>query len=275
METSTSFGHISRKRHKKSRPRVGVASLVTAASMFMVPSSIAALVIKPQAFRSASFSRQVTLFSSSETHSLIEATNCHVSPPPVSQLFDVTLPEGRCVCLTFTDPVESLTSALNNSSIIQNRWLHDNLHNDEIYFASNMQGAPSNRLSFVLGRLAMRTLLEGEGSEFPILKDAHGRPTLLDGFLGSISHKKATAAALVTRTSDKYKMGVGVDLEYAVESKVNIAPKVLTREEMETLGNVQVRSGCVIVWIAGAMLMRASSAFRAFLPPKKFCSDSL
>lgn len=242
MASSERLGFISPKRHKITKgPRVGLHLLVTAASVLMVPSRIAAFAIKGQVVRPTVCFRQNTLFSSSDTQPLMEARE-HASPSPVTKLFDLTLPEGRCLCLSFTRPVESITTALNTSSSAQNRWLHDNLHRDEVGYACNMQGAHSNRLSFVLGRLAMRTLIEGGSSQCPILKDAHGRPTLLDGYLGSISHKKATAVALVARTSDESDMGIGIDLEYAVESKANIASKVLTREEIDSLGKVEVGS---------------------------------
>jgi 4'-phosphopantetheinyl transferase EntD len=92
----------------------------------------------------------------------------------------------------------------------------------------------------------------------PFLKDAHGRPRVPDGFLGSVSHKRSVAVALVARDdrdrgggggaaghhpdSRPAPRGIGVDLEATTSrNKVSVARKVLTPQEIAELGNVPVR----------------------------------
>lgn len=168
-------------------------------------------------------------------------------PPVVSKQFELDLPEGRCLGLSLTEPTSHLLNALHNQETAMNEptkhhWIHDCLHKDEIQFVRSMQGAASNQISFVVGRLAMRSIIGVSATDYAILKDAYGRPELPNGYLGSISHKKSTAVALVAQQeTDIINMGVGVDLEYATERKAGVAPKVLTTEELQSLGRVKVR----------------------------------
>jgi hypothetical protein len=166
-----------------------------------------------------------------------------------SALFDLTLPEGRCVGLSFTEPLGSLNELLSNTHKLNRHWMHSSLHQEEVAYARNLHAVPSNQASFVLGRLAMRTILDGEldgDSDYVLLKDKYGRPTLPAGYLGSISHKKATAVALVAKRDPATNTGVGIDLEYANDSKAKIAPRVLTPYELTTIGNVQVSASLVL-----------------------------
>jgi hypothetical protein len=165
--------------------------------------------------------------------------------PPFAKLFELTLPEGRCVGISSTEPnfpLQYTDHVDGYATVIANPLLYDHLHEEEVAYALKMQGAPANQLSFVLGRMAMRTLLGTDGVDSPILKDGHGRPTLPSGYLGSISHKKSTAVALFTRQENtKLDMGIGVDLEYATGNKASIAPKILMKDELLSLGRVEVR----------------------------------
>mmetsp|Transcript_54066 Transcript_54066/g.80298 ORF Transcript_54066/g.80298 Transcript_54066/m.80298 type:complete len:220 (+) Transcript_54066:2-661(+) len=123
----------------------------------------------------------------------------------LKDVFDVTVPEGRCIGVRHNS---SLIDALSG----HNHWLHQSLHPDEIVFGGNLRGI-TNRNTFFLGRLAIRKALQkivtessvggnsqkkqelsfypctSQGQK-PILKDKNGRPALPKGFLGSISHKK-------------------------------------------------------------------------------------
>jgi 4'-phosphopantetheinyl transferase N-terminal domain len=165
-------------------------------------------------------------------------------------------------------------------------WIREYLHPREVDFAME-QPSGVGRTSFLLGRLALRQALESvsrigdhdnahspatgttttvpfrsswhEFADCVLLKDAHGRPNVPRGYLGSVSHKKNVAVALVARDGgnadgsnlarappphDSTKPpthGVGVDLEAAApRNKISIARKVLTAEEIDALGNVPV-----------------------------------
>jgi 4'-phosphopantetheinyl transferase EntD len=126
-------------------------------------------------------------------------------------------------------------------SVPSEHWIHDYLHPEEIKYGLRLP-ASSNRISFFLGRLAMRSIVfqNDSYSNHVILRDEYGRPSLPAGFLGSISHKKATAVALAIEKHDTINMAVGVDLEYALDSKAGIATKVLRKEEIDSLGQVEV-----------------------------------
>lgn len=166
---------------------------------------------------------------------------------PVTQLFDLMLPEGRCVGLSFTKPSLSFLDGTENPASDDWDWICDRLHAEEIAFARNLRGAsPAHRTSFLLGRLAMRAVLgeraaAGGRGGTAILKDPYGRPTVPAGYLGSISHKDDTAVALaVPEPSGGNRMGIGVDLEYAAEGKTKIARRVLTEQEIDSLGQLEV-----------------------------------
>jgi hypothetical protein len=185
------------------------------------------------------------------------------------------------------DPRDSLASLTALAS--PNHWIRNYLHPLEVQHAVEECPSENGRASFLLGRLALRQALAsifltmtrggaGDGSEDPtaavhaaiaasitysaasslspsfvgcLLRDGHGRPHVPDGYLGSVSHKKNVAVALVacrdhhdSSCADAVPRGIGVDLERArSRNKISIAPKVLTPQEMQELGNVPVREG--------------------------------
>ncbi|GKY92428.1 hypothetical protein MPSEU_000213300 [Mayamaea pseudoterrestris] len=194
------------------------------------------------------------------------------------ELFDLEVPEGRCLAISYDNlaPILQDTSATTTA----NHWLYAHLHPDEVAYAFNMQGASSSyQQSFILGRMAMRTLIGLNVDDCPILKDEHGRPTLPSGYLGSISHKKTTAVALVARRDNsKLDVGIGVDLEYATGNKASIAKRVLTKDEIRSLGQVEVSAFGTFtlarVTCLFAQLTPPCRLYRAFLPLKKSCYDS-
>jgi 4'-phosphopantetheinyl transferase EntD len=198
-------------------------------------------------------------------------------------LFDLLVPEGRCVGLSIADLPDHHPDALhvgnlNGSSSGNGHWIHQCLHPDEVSYGVSAIQSPSHRKSFWLGRLAMRHALslgsqlqqqpywsgtsDNSNSNPSILKDEYGRPQVPPGFLGSISHKGTTGVALVAASVPSIatananlvpRSGVGVDLEYAIDAdRRNIARKVLTPNEQANLGRIPVsvlywyetRSGC-------------------------------
>jgi enterobactin synthetase component D len=89
----------------------------------------------------------------------------------------------------------------------------------------------ARRGSYVAGRTALHLALE---SRAPIASNDRGAPILPDGWVGSISHKGALAAALVAPAGAGAGAGagfVGVDLERAAPPRVDIASRILTPRE--------------------------------------------
>lgn len=141
-------------------------------------------------------------------------------------LFDIQVPEGRCVGLRLPDLPDDHPDALVGDRILessrtststtnsnshystheeqhhQRHWIYSHLHSDEIRYG--LQLSRQTQASFWIGRLALRKALSSSSSPCTavstrsILKDSHGRPLLPPGFLGSISHKGRTGVALVT-----------------------------------------------------------------------------
>jgi 4'-phosphopantetheinyl transferase EntD len=89
--------------------------------------------------------------------------------------------------------------------------------------------SPPRRRDYIAGRTALHLAL---GSTAPILTDDRGAPILPDGWVGSISHKGALAAALVAPAGLGH---VGVDLERAAPPRADIAPRILTPRELAAL----------------------------------------
>jgi enterobactin synthetase component D len=169
---------------------------------------------------------------------------------PCDRLFDLELPEGRCIGLQLHDISPDHPDSLEPQALANpDHWTRRVLHPEEVAYARE-QPSENRRTSFVLGRLALRQGL-GFGQHHlssvdSILKDEYGRPNVPPGFLGSISHKGNSAVALVTvdrsptAGAGRPVLGVGVDLEDCTTDKSNIATKVLTRDEIKELGNVEV-----------------------------------
>jgi 4'-phosphopantetheinyl transferase EntD len=91
---------------------------------------------------------------------------------------------------------------------------------------------PARRREFVAGRTALHGALGAHGAAAPILSDDRGAPVLPPGWVGSISHKGALGAALVAPAGAGH---IGVDLELAVASRVDIARRILTPREQAAL----------------------------------------
>lgn len=91
------------------------------------------------------------------------------------------------------------------------------------------QLGPVRRREFIAGRTALHLAL---GSDAAMLSDDRGAPILPPGWVGSVSHKRALAAALVAPAG----VGrLGVDLELAAPPRVDIGGRVLTAREQAEL----------------------------------------
>jgi 4'-phosphopantetheinyl transferase N-terminal domain len=156
---------------------------------------------------------------------------------PWTTLFDLELPEGRCVGLQIDNTLQPLEAdALSSESISSpDHWIHAGLHPAEVAYGMS-QPSDVARTTFFLGRLAMRQILNVPCC---ILKDDHGRPTLPPEYLGSISHKRNTGVALICKTLDT-STGIGVDIEKSASGRRSIAKRVLTERELDELGHIEV-----------------------------------
>ncbi len=151
-------------------------------------------------------------------------------------VFSIDIPEGRCVGVKLSNPNQapSVPTSIVPEQIESNsqHWLRQILHEDEVGYGIDLPSDPA-RMSFFMGRIAMRTALaqlDGEEecvmdtesgiridsveyeddiggfTKLPfvstmdpsILKDEHGRPQVPHGYIGSISHKKDHGVALVS-----------------------------------------------------------------------------
>ena len=90
------------------------------------------------------------------------------------------------------------------------------------------------RRELIAGRTALRALLSADLAHHALLSDDRGAPVLPAGWVGSVSHKGTSAAAIVAPSSDP-RAHVGVDLELAAPAKQDIARWILTKREQETL----------------------------------------
>jgi 4'-phosphopantetheinyl transferase EntD len=163
-----------------------------------------------------------------QTHRTLSGASSSVP----SVLFDLRVPEGRCLALQFPNVHPDHPSSLAQVHLNKQHWLRDELHPLEIEYG--LGRPPSSQKSFWMGRLAMHRLLRQR--ECCILKDAYGRPLMPVGLYGSISHKESTAVALVSETAS-----VGVDVETSTRRRErSIARKVLTPHEISDLGKIEV-----------------------------------
>jgi len=179
------------------------------------------------------FSRHRVLTSTIAFQSVVSAEAVElILPSHVRKWLDLELPEGRCVGVSMSQPVDQ-DNCLDNDNL-ERKWMQKAYHPDEIVYGNNLSGAMAE--SFWLGRLAMRLALDFP--EYPILKDSYGRPTLHEGWLGSISHKGFCGVALVSERTSEIA-GVGIDLEYTSRpGKRSIAPRILTERELQGLGGI-------------------------------------
>jgi len=90
--------------------------------------------------------------------------------------------------------------------------------------------SPVRRREHVTGRTALHAAI-GD-FETPILVDDRGAPALPAGWVGSISHKGALAAAIAAPAGDGW---IGVDIERAAPPRADIAGRILTPREQARL----------------------------------------
>jgi len=92
---------------------------------------------------------------------------------------------------------------------------------------------PIRRRELVTGRTALHAAL-GD-LDTPILSDDRGAPILPAGWVGSISHKGALAAAIAAPAGAGW---LGIDLEHAAPPRLDISRRVLTPREQALLADL-------------------------------------
>jgi enterobactin synthetase component D / holo-[acyl-carrier protein] synthase len=99
------------------------------------------------------------------------------------------------------------------------------------------------RASFIGGRVALHTAIAALGGSAadatpPILSTPRGAPAMPPGFVGSVSHKRELAVAIVARAEPTPRTTIGIDLETPRVRRVDIAARVLTDGERAALAGV-------------------------------------
>jgi len=112
--------------------------------------------------------------------------------------------------------------------------LPDCLHPVEAAFARARPEA--RRPGWVGGRVALRAALAAVAVEAPepMLSTPRGAPILPPGAVGSVSHTRTIAVALCARESDP-RVTVGIDVEDLRPLRTDIAPRVLTPDELAVI----------------------------------------
>jgi 4'-phosphopantetheinyl transferase EntD len=112
--------------------------------------------------------------------------------------------------------------------------LPPSLHPDEAAFVHASPAA--RRATFIGGRVALRAALAafdadvGSGAS-PMLSTPRGAPALPPGFVGSVSHKRELAVAIVARAEPTPRSTLGIDVEIPRALRTDISTRVLTPAE--------------------------------------------
>lgn len=132
------------------------------------------------------------------------------------------------------------------------------LHPDEAALANALPTA--RRSSFVAGRAALRTAIahaDARAMSEPILRTPRGAPRLPKGIVGSVSHKRSVAVALVAPDASRggTVATLGIDVEErprAGQLLRDIAPRILLPSELDQLptGSTEARQEAVLLFFA-------------------------
>lgn len=118
------------------------------------------------------------------------------------------------------------------------------LHPDEAAFA--LASPALRRAGFIGGRVALRTAMAALSADagdaaslaFPILSTPRGAPALPSGYVGSVSHKRELAVAIVARAAPTPRTTLGIDVEISRPLRTDIATRVLTDDERAALAGL-------------------------------------
>ena len=142
-----------------------------------------------------------------------------------------------------------LDAAMDNASSV--------LHPQELALADALPVA--RRTLFISGRVALRAAIDRvdhSASSSALLRNARGAPTIPPGLIGSISHKRTTAVAIVvpgpTANGERATIGIDVEERAHVRPRVHdIASRIMTDAELRMLPNdSQARQETVLLFFA-------------------------
>ena len=124
------------------------------------------------------------------------------------------------------------------------------LHPVETAFARALPEV--RRAGWVGGRVALRAALAAVGAEAsgPMLSAPRGAPLLPPGAVGSVSHKRTIAVALCAPAADP-RATIGIDVEELRPLRTDIAPRVLTPDELAVIpASGPARDAAVLLWFS-------------------------
>ena len=102
------------------------------------------------------------------------------------------------------------------------------------------QAGPKRRRDFALGRACARTALAALGQQDAVIgRSENGAPLLPAGVLGSITHTKGYAAALVTKA--RHAHGLGIDAERVGGVTQDLWPRLFDAAECDYLSETDAR----------------------------------
>lgn len=111
----------------------------------------------------------------------------------------------------------------------------EQLHHQEAEYARSLR--KYRQVSFVGGRLALRTACQQVGIQAgAMLPDDRGAPSMPEGLIGSVSHKRTLAIAMISRDHGD---SLGVDLEDYGPPRLGIANSVLTEGELSKIADLE------------------------------------
>lgn len=140
--------------------------------------------------------------------------------PPFSTAFHSASPHGVLSAVTLPDGPDPVPDGVLSE-----------LHPVEAEFAATLRGY--RQVQFVGGRLALRMARRQIGASLgPVLPDERGTPVLPRGFVGSVSHKRTLAVAMVARDSQGT---LGVDVEDRLPERLRIADRILRPDELAAI----------------------------------------
>lgn len=144
------------------------------------------------------------------------------APSPWQPAFFVALPHGIAAGVHLpgtSDPVPEDVLA--------------RLHPEERAHARSLGGF--RQVEFTGGRIAIAELLPELGARpSPVLTNAHGAPSLPCGVIGSISHKREIAVAILARGTP----GLGIDIEDTERDRPGVASRVLCPDELAAVNEL-------------------------------------
>jgi 4'-phosphopantetheinyl transferase EntD len=131
------------------------------------------------------------------------------------------------------------------------------LHPDELQLVEALPEA--RRALFISGRIALRAAIgrvDDRATSVALLRNARGAPIIPTGLIGSISHKRTTAVAMVAPTlaTDIERATLGIDVEERAHLRRNqrdIAVRILTTNELHMLPtDAHTRADAVLLFFA-------------------------